>query len=305
MAKTIHIERSPWSTAQEQSPAISPQEFAVKIATVPAKSGDRPTVALLGAYRLPGPFGLMYGSRVSGVLRVVAINPDSGALFFNHAEASHAAPIELSINPDAQQDPSEPALVAVEGFFNLDLADHLGLPPDEAEYRVFAWLDDVTTESLTVLMPEDKQRPRSRTKPGRVDPPVVKFGRTPKAVSVGPSPISLRWVHEGTVGPLFSEVVVFGAVSADLLPKHPPDKDEPSTFLTVMAMGSRKRGFRWHSVDLPNDVIERRECVFQLNLGLLVDQTDPPQKAFVMVVLGTTKSEVLVVDPLNPAPRSD
>jgi hypothetical protein len=81
-----------------------------------------------------------------------------------------------------------------------------------------------------------------------------------------------------------------------LLPAAPPAQDEPFTYLTLMAVGSRDRKFRWHSIELPDDVIENKACFFDFNLGTLVDQTDPPQKAFVIAVLGSKKSEVLVVD---------
>lgn len=297
MGKKLQIVKSPWYTAEKESPTVSMQEFALKAAAVPAERDDRPTVALLAAYRLPGRFGLMYGSRIAGVVRIVAVNPQTGLIYFNHAEASHAQPIETAIDPDAKQDPSEPALVAVEGTFNVDLAKHLGLPPEKADYLVFAWIDEITSEPLTVTVPEDKQRPKSRTKPGRAEPPVVTFGRSGQSPPVKDSPIALAWAGPDGFEANMNDVAVYGTASPKLLPDRPPGKDEPSTFLSVLAVGSRSRELRWHSIDLPDGVIESRECCFDFSPGKLVDPTDPPQKAFVLAVLGTTVSGVLVVDP--------
>ena len=133
---------------------------------------------------------------------------------------------------------------------------------------------------------------------------MVKFGRSARSPAPEDSSVALRAEHPSGPSRLYSEVIIHGSVAPALLPERPPAKDEPSSFLSVMAIGSRKRVFRWHSVELPNESIERRECFFELNLGLLVDQTDPPQKAFVIAVMGTTKSEVMVVDPMQPAPRA-
>lgn len=295
-AQSIEIKKSPWYQAEADTPPVSQKEFTIKVNLLPARNNGRSTTALLGAYRLPGRMGDWYGSRIPGAMTIAAINQETGFVCFNHAEPSHTVPIEEVIDPDTQPDPNELQRVAVEGMFNFDIAKQLGIPPEKGEYVLFAWIDEITSDVQTVRFEEDKERHKG-ARIGQVDSQIVTFEKSPPSPRLGRIPIMMLSESDQAVAkPTVNDVTVYGAVSPTLLPVAPPAADEPFTYLTIMAVGARDRKFRWHSIELPDEVIEGKQCFFEFNLGTLVDQTDPPQKAFVLAVLGEKKSDVLVVD---------
>ncbi|MFQ5462504.1 MAG: hypothetical protein ACE5E5_07740 [Phycisphaerae bacterium] len=297
--ETIKIIKSPWYTQEANSPEVRSPAFGLKIAFTPAAHDDHFTVALLGAYRLQGRFSDMYGSRIPGATHLVARNTDTGLVFFGNAEDPHAVPIATVVNPDPKPaNDGEPKLVAVDGFFNIDLAGQLGLPPEKASYLVFGWLDEVTTNLATVEMPEDKIRHKmSGPGVGQVREPIVDFGRVDDSPKPGRQPITLRFVPGG------AEVgagLVHGAVAPAMLPKQLPEKDEPPTYVTVMAFGQRTRELRWHSIELPDSAIEKKQCFFRCPLEPLTTPAEQPQRVFVLCMVGTERSEVLRIEAPKP-----
>lgn len=294
----IEIIESPWYTQEADSPEIRSTAFGLKIAFAPATNGDNKTVALLGSYRLQGRFSDMYGSRIPGVMALVARNSDTGLVFFDNAEVAHAVPIETVIDPDAKPAEGEPKLVAVDGFFNVDLADQLGLPPEKASYSVFVWLDEVTTAVTTVDMPENKSRHKmSGPGVGQLREQIVAFGRVDDSPKPGRQPITLRFVAGG------AEVgggMIHGAVAPAILPKELPNKDEPPTYVTLMAYGQRTRELLWHSIELPDSAIEKKECFFRCPLEPLTTPAELPQRVFVICMVGTERSEVLRIEAPKP-----
>jgi|GEM_PF-2662297 len=295
----IDILESPWYTQGADSPEIRSPAFGLKIALVPASRDGNATVGLLGAYRLQGRFSHMYGTRIPGVTCLVARNADTGLVFFGNAEVPHTVPIETVIDPDARPvDDGEPKLVAVDGFFNIDLADQLGLPPEKATYSVFGWLDEVTTDVATVDMPENKSRHKmSGPAVGQVREQIVTFGQVDDSPKPGRLPITLRFVAGGV------EVgggTIHGAVAPAILPKELPKKDEPPTYVTLMACGQRTRELLWHSIELPDSAIEKKECFFRCPLEPLTTPTEQPQRVFVICMVGTKRSEVLRIEAPKP-----
>lgn len=295
----IEIVESPWYTQEADSPEIRSTAFGLQIAFAPAVNGDAKTVALLGSYRLQGRYSDMYGTRIPGVIALVARNADTGLVFFGNAEVAHTVPIETVIDPDAKPvDNDEPKLVAVDGFFNVDLADQLGLPPEKASYSVFGWLDEVTTDVTAVDMPENKSRHKmSGPGVGQVRAQIVAFGQVDDSPKPGRQPIALRFVADsaGAGGGM-----IHGAVAPAILPKELPKKDEPPTYVTLMAYGQRTRELLWHSMELPDSAIEKKECFFRCPLEPLTTPSEQPQRIFVIGMVGTERSEVLRIEAPKP-----
>lgn len=299
MAGPITIEKSPWYEREAQSPRIGDDKFALEVAFSAARRDDKPTMALLGAYRLPGRYGDMYGGRIPGAVNIVGIDPATGRLWFNTGETPDAAPLKHAMDPDPE--PPQPGAigrVAVAGLFNADFAGHLGLPPEKASYSAFAWIDEMTSSIHRVEVPRNKDRPEARgNPPGYVEPETLDFKRSDYTPSLGPAPIALSWRRTDPSAPGVASIDVYGAVSPNLLPQAPPKEKEPPTYVTVMALGHRSRELQWCSAPIPDDAIEAKECCFQFALRSLVTWTESPQKVFVLCAVKSEKSEVLVIDP--------
>ncbi|HUU84314.1 MAG TPA: hypothetical protein VM243_12495 [Phycisphaerae bacterium] len=303
MAAPITIEQSPWYEREAPSPQIGDDQFALEVAFSAARRDDKPTVALLGAYRLPGRYGDMYGGRIPGAINIVGIDPATGRLWFNTGETVDAAPLKHAMDPDPE--PPKPGAVqrvAVEGLFNADFAGHLGLPPEKAGYSAFAWLDEMTSSVHSVDVPENKDRPETRGHPpGWVDVETLRFQRSAHSPKLEGSPIALRWRKTDPSAAGVAGIDVYGALDPKLLPQKPPQEGEPPTYVTVMALGHRNRELQWCSAGVPAEAIEAKEGFFEFSLRQLVEWTEPAQRVFVLCVVGTEKSDVLVIDPARQA----
>lgn len=298
----IKITKSTWYTPEAQSPAIPTKGFSIELASAPATRDDQPTMALLASYRLQGRFGEVYGGRVHGAITVVAFDAKFGKVYFGTGDPSHTAPMEASIDPDATPPPGEPKLVSVEGQFNLDLADKLGLPPEEATYTAFAWIDDVLSAPIEVTVPKNPNRHRmSGPAVGEVTQDLVTFEDSDGSLKPQRNSIALRW-EPGDHPDQLVEVTLYGMVAPDLLPAQMPPQNEPPPYLALAAIGQRTRELLWNRADVPEKAVLGKSAFFKCPLKRLVRPSEKPQRAFVVAMMGDGRSDVLAVDPANPPP---
>ncbi len=297
MPANVAITASPWYTREPDSPRLPEQGFALEWVTLPATRKDKATLALLGAFRLPGRYAQMYGGRIPGALQIVAINVKTGATHFNHAERAHGVPISAVMIPDPPPpNPGEAQRVAVEGLFNVDLCDQLGLPPEAADYLVFVWLDEVLSKTRVVTVPEGKHRPRpAGTLPGRTDPAPFEFAPLPLPNLDPGQQVAIHLDRSGSAGDP-AQVRVAGRAARQLL-APPPKEDEPGLPISVITMGCIDRDLRWASAPVPQDWQTDKDLTWQFKLGAVLPASERPQKIFVMGSAGRELSRLMVLDP--------
>lgn len=271
-ADTLVIENQPWTGAQPQSPRIAPGRSGLDFALVPATGSRGPTLAFLGAARVPALYGQIYGERINGAVRIVAVDLHTGALFESPAEPRNTVPLSKAMNPDPQPTSSSAGNDQVESYFNVDLRVQLGMPMHSAKYAVFAWLDGIMSPVRIAQLPGE---PLTGSRPKPVDAASigVHFGTSAQSPHVGEG-IALR--GDGSK--------VYGFVAPG----------SRQNMYRVLALDYRTRSLSSLAFALP-----KKQSAFDLDLSVLGGY-DPnvtgTQKTFVLVGWATTWSPVLVVD---------
>lgn len=270
-AQELTIEKQPWYGAQPQSPSLAPERSGLDFALAPAAGTKGPTVALLGAARLPALYGAIYGARIAGAVRIVAIDLRTGDIYVNNAEPRDLPPLSNVMKPGAQPPPgAEPA----DSYFNVDLRAQLRLPPHSARYAVFLWLDEMVSPVRVAQLPGpvlDSNPAIETTDPERAG---ILFGRAAE------SPTAAKGIALRSSGQrIYVDVA----------------SDARQGKLNVLALDFRSRVTRWLSFALP-----RRQGTFSFDPSMLGGRTPDasgPEKAFFVVSIGKSLSEVLTVEP--------
>ncbi|MGC9969419.1 MAG: hypothetical protein ABSE56_02395 [Bryobacteraceae bacterium] len=271
-ADVLVIEKQPWTGAQPQSPRIAPGRSGVDFALVPATGSRGPTLAFLGAARVPKRFAEVYAGRIEGAVQIVAVDLRTGAMFENHAEPRNAIPLSKALNPDPQPSSSATGNDQIENYFNVDLRVQLGIPTHGAKYAVFVWLDDMVSPVRIAQMPGE---PLTGSAPKPVDASAigVHFGDSAQTPHAGEG-IALR--SDGSR--------VYGYVA----------RGARQSMFRVLALDFRTRSLSSLTFALP-----KKDSAFDLDLSVLAGY-DPnatgAQKTFVLVGWGATWSPVLVVE---------
>jgi hypothetical protein len=217
----------------------------------------------------------------------------TGRVFYNSAEPGHVVPLPDVMRPDPGPEPwgRGATLLATQANFNLDLRAHLSLPPNQAAYTIFVWLDDVTSTVQTASLPGGPDPLPPGVKGSTAS---VHFRHSKASPPAAGSGLSLRWQGaepaQNQLGPQ-----IFGSIGPALIPaKGVALAERPR--LTVLALGYRSRRFAWQSVDLPDEVLSTQNCSYDLPLRQLFDPEKPREKIFVLACFGRTLSRVLTVD---------
>lgn len=262
LGQELVITRPLWYGPQPQSPLLPRAGFALEFTLRPARHAGAPTVALLAAARLPGRYAGVYGGRINGAVEIVAVELDSGRVYHAPAERADAVPLAAVMNPDGRPRRGEAAVEEIETHFNADLRAHLGLPPNQANYVVFLWLDELTSPVRLAQLPgpQGQVGPAARAAEARI---TVAIGR-PKA-----QPGLIRIQTTGAAG---------------------------QSRLTVLALDYRSRVLKWRSVPPSQPALGRGEGDFDFDLEGLLAGLGGPQRTFVVASAGQTLSNVLVVN---------
>jgi hypothetical protein len=260
LAQELVITRPLWYGQQPQSPPLPEDGFALEFTLRPARNAGAPTVALLAAARLPGRYAGMYGGRINGAIQIVAIELDTGRVYHAPAERPGAVPLALVMDPDRRPRRGEAAVEDIETHFNADLCAHLSLPPNQATYAVFLWLDELTSPVRLAQLPGPQ---------GQVAPPPKAADARIVLTLAAPTTQPGRIRIQGAAGP---------------------------AVLTVLALDYRSRALKWRSVPLPKRALQSGESALDLALNGLLAAPGSPQRTFVVANAGQALSNVLVVN---------
>lgn len=290
----IVIDESPWFDRHEESPAPLVDRFGMDVIFAAARRNDQPTVALLGAFRFPGRYADIYGARVANAIHVLALKPETGQVWTAACEHGHGVPLSAAMNPDPP--PPPPGFArrsATAGHFNVDLAGHLGLPPDKATYAVFAWADEYVTAVELVDVPRNPSR-QGMTEPiGRARVKVAHFeeGRdTPKANDDGTPALAWKPVIDDRGE---QRLMVLGAIGPGAFADR--KDDDPPPQLSLVALSHWQRELRWVNAPLPPEALAAKRAAFRFDLFHLLNRPEKPQAFFILAAVGQLRSPVLTI----------
>jgi len=259
LMQELVITRPLWYGPQPQSPRLREDAFTLDFTLEPARHAGAPTLALLGAARLPGRYARTYGGRIHGAVQIVAIELDSGRLYHAVAERAGAVPLTAAMRADTPPQRGEAAIEDLETHFNVDLRAHLGLPAQAANYAVFLWLDEVTSPLRLGRLPGPQ---------GQVAPETRVAGA--RITLVQPAP---------RTKPAAIRVQVAGAVDSML----------------VLALDYRSRALKWRRVPAPRQAPGGGGVGFDLDLSDLLAAGGGSQRTFIVASAGQALSNVLVL----------
>src|SRR5690606_11401786 len=106
-------------------------------------------------YRATGSVLDAYGGQFPSPIRVVAIDFSTAQAYSQALSSEKSPPVRVLVPRRA---PASPPRRAQSARFMAELPTHLGLPPREATYDVFLWLDDVVTPVQRIFVAEDPTR---------------------------------------------------------------------------------------------------------------------------------------------------
>jgi len=276
----LKVPETVWYEATSRSPDI-PQQPGFVFRAVQATSESGPTVALAAAYRLGSPFTDYYGGQLPRPIWVVAVDEGSGSVYQADMNSPDHPPIVLEVS-DQDAESAMPGWSYESAHFNVDLAALLGLPEQSGRYRVFLWLDDLTSSVAAVNVPANPARGKGR--------PVA--SQPSKLVQFGPDPAAPK--------PKSGEVALVVSSEPDDISVHgawTPEKavDPNQVVLWLMAASHRDRTFGWVAIradELPDTVAAQS---FRFNALDLVKTSGIAQKVFVSGLSSKGVSKVLVI----------
>jgi hypothetical protein len=173
-------------------------------------------------------------------------------------------------------------------FFNVDLCDHLVLPPDAGTYYVFLWIDNLVSPIKIAEIPENPSRRESGLPSTRQPSEIIEFGDFPVPPLAAGNKIAL------TPSAQPSDRTIYGAWSPDPSNIASQRAKAAPYYLTLLAFNHRDRRFGWVSLDvtqLPSGTDSSR---FRIDPLKIVGASDMRQNIFTLAVSGEVVSKVLV-----------
>lgn len=271
--------------------AFSPKEFeepGLDFNLRPAKSSLGPTVAILARYFIGRPILDYYGGQLPSPVHVVAIHSGTGQVYHRECMEDDGLPITVyGDESDFREGAAEESDQFESAFFNVDLCDHLSLPPDPGTYYVFLWIDDLVSPIKIAEIPENRSRRESGLPSTRQPSEIIEFGSFPVAPSASGNEIAL------TASSQAGDRTIYGAWSP--VPAKVVDLKEKAApyYLTLLAFNHRDRRFGWVSVDVTHLLPGTDPSRFRLDPLKIVGASDMRQKIFVLAASGELMSKVL------------
>ncbi|QRN97431.1 hypothetical protein JRI60_52310 [Archangium violaceum] len=297
MSDDFRIPATLWYDPQPSSPKFT-QAFANLAFTLqPGQSANGPSVALLGVYELGWPYTELYGEQLPKPVTVVAIHSTSGQVFLSDLNPAIEDEEEDAILPlmsDEDAAGPGPARNALResGYFNVDLCALLNLPPDQAYYQVFLWLDDLVTPIQTVQVPANPARKGTGQSPYEVkNGDLLAFGASPKS----PKAVAgvIRTDLDFQAGKSYR---VQGTLPPGALDTPPTGGASGSPVLTVLAFDRQSRLYAWNASTAAYGKMKSSAApYFNFDPFRLISQPRSPENIYVVTVLGNVRNEVLVI----------
>ena len=277
----VHLSRPLEYVAGPCSPPLEFGRSSLAVRLVPATTPSGHTLALCGACNVEHAVVQSYQGRLLAAIRIVAVHAQTGAVASATALDHDAMPLRLDQLPQATT-----ASACGDGprhfegiYFTVDLAAHLQLPPEGAEYDVFAWLDDLVSSMERGAVPADTRR--------------------------GVRGPATRWLGEGAVQPLrgaATEAALRLALREDnyasSLALHIPDtlraEVQPRP-VSLLVQAARSRMFVELAIEASIWRDAATDGAIALDFESLGMQSDPDERLHCIAMLGGMRSAVLRV----------
>jgi hypothetical protein len=218
---------------------------------------------LHGAFSIGAKHHFLYGGQLMAAIRIVAIDQASGQVFSAFPTAPDTNPVRMPEGDEPSPEMAARLPARVSGHFNVNLRALLKLPDSEGDYMVFLWLDELLAPPQTFHLAGPE-----RSGPG-----------LPAAGGIG-----LRAEPDAVGG----QALTLTRVGDRITVARPPGG---RGHMTVMTHAHRSHVFAWRGAALaPAD-----HNGGSFKLDQLLPAPARSEKIFVVVALGETLSDVLVV----------
>lgn len=297
--QSISIPDVVWFSPTDESPPVSSSAIAdLQFRLVAGESSSGPSIALLAAYKLGWPYLDLYGDQIPKPVLVVAIAASTGKAYVSDLNVVHLYieddAIILDISDEQANLPGPVSnRLSKQGWFNVDLAALLDLPPGSDFYQVFLWLDDLVTPVQTVQVPANSNR-------GGVGSPSLFQNEVSTLVAVRSSSLSpnatpgeIRTDLDFTQGSSFR---VYATLPSSVLEDMPSGGAPGTPVLTVLAFSRQQRTISWSvAADAYAQMKKTSKPNFDFEPFQLIDRPDPPENVYVVTVLGNLINQVLPI----------
>ena len=267
MTTPIKVPSQIWGDELPSTPQLSGDSDELKFEVVPGENIQGATVVLSCSYVVFNPTLDYYGGQLPSPIHVVAFNKETGEVYCAPLLEPKSPPVRVLIPEDTTPSQSGSSQGAA---FNIDLTVQLGLPSQEASYKVFLWLDQLLSPVATVDVPENDKRTQSLLST-RKSSALIEFASSKQSGKPGDSAIKL------TVTEVSDERIIHG--SWDVGPSY--SKEKPY-YIALIGLCHRERSFGWVSIDinsLPEDVEINN---FKFKVSELSNASQESEKVFIV-----------------------
>ncbi len=288
------LEMTVWSQEADEAPRIPDDRRGLDFRAVPAEGEQGSTLALHGAVRLPYRFLETYGGSLESAIAIVAIDKPSGTLFHGRPTHVDTAPFYPKLpGPEKPIPAGMEDVFVTKAFFNIDLCAHFSLPPQQAEYRVFCWIESFVSPVRVVEVPEEPRRFKNTPRHATLtlsDREAAAHERMPaRADGIG-----LKVVCENVYVPSLGEervqAKVYGHAGQGLLQA---ETDGDQAHLHLLARTHCGTALEAHRVQFPDPASWKGS--FAVDLGALIDVPKGEDLIQLLACYGETLSPVLQV----------
>lgn len=275
-----------WYGKTEYSPKAAKAGFALDFALHDVVADGKAISGLFGYYRVSVNFAGKYTVGFPSPIFLVALSASDGTAYVRDIVGEDGDVVGLHENGpqpsirriDATGAPIPGPEIFESGFFNVDIARHLGLPAKADRYAVFLWLEDRVSDIRILDLPKDLARGASFDVSGG------RSGTLRAVASQAKSPgvMAIRLYGQG------KERAIQGRVCLDA----PVSKDRPLP-LSLIAATYKERRTVWTGLDAAA-LAGASGCVdFQVSLQALGLDRLGDERFFAIALLNGKRSNIL------------
>lgn len=295
--KPIQVPSPVWYTRTDASPPISRQAYvALDFALAPGVSALGTTVVLSASYMFGWPYTELYGMQLPAPVVVVAIEASSGKAYMANLNVTYEDQTDVAITlAMSDQQANQPGPTQnrqrVGGYFNVDLPDLLGLPPESGYYQVFLWLDDLVTQIQTIQVPPNEAR--RGIAPGLYQ---VSGSNLVTVRQSSQSPTAKVGEIRTDLDTSSRSLRVYGTLPPGAVQTPPTGTAPGNPILTILAHNRQAQSFAWYvAPDAYRTMQSQNIGSFDFDPFQIITRPSPPANVFMVTVLGNVRNEVLPI----------
>ena len=291
------IDENIWYESHAHSPAFPQEQVGIHYELLPANSANGPTLAMFASMVASSSLLKRYGGRVTGAIKIIAINPDTGDIFHASAEPEESVPMDIVTRPQPNQTDSNPGPqpTSMKLHFNVDIGAHLSLPSAEQKYTFFIWLDEYVSDNKSATVPANPNR-TAGAKNKAFDRGIISFDENQALADANTLKLTSTQLAPTAEETWQRTTQISGNIPGTLLSSVTTGKDTQQGFY-FLRQCYQSRDMRANFVPINDSCTGGSSCQFTSYLPLLADCGAEPQKIFMLLYSGKTYSDVLTITP--------